>query len=71
MNYYSKQSQSNPTCSELACGEQGRTVESISNPLLISLVLLCPYALKSLFKKDLYKKPPDYEKKLQKNVNFT
>jgi len=30
MNYYSKQTQSNPTCSELACGEQGRTVEPIS-----------------------------------------
>ncbi len=25
-----KQTQSNPTCSELACGEQGRTVE-VSN----------------------------------------
>ncbi len=25
-----KQTQSNPTCSELACGEQGRTVEPIS-----------------------------------------
>jgi hypothetical protein len=24
-----KQTQSNPTCSELACGEQGRTVEPI------------------------------------------
>jgi len=37
MNYANKnkantkpiQSQSNPTCSELACGEQGRTVEGL------------------------------------------
>jgi len=29
-NANKKQTQSNPTCSELACGEQGRTVEPIS-----------------------------------------
>jgi len=37
-----KQTQTNPTCSELACGEQGRTVEPISNPTTDSTVLIKP-----------------------------